>query len=170
MRKFLTMCLGMAILALAIPAQVFAQSGKYEVKGVVVDTTGTPVIGATVIEQGTTNGVTTDVNGQFVLKVNSSESVISVSYIGYLTQNLAANSELLQRLVLEEDSAMIDDVVVIGYGTVKKDDFTGSISTVKADQTNKGLATSPTDLLRGKSAGVVITTGDLDELAAEDAV
>ncbi|MBQ5924099.1 MAG: SusC/RagA family TonB-linked outer membrane protein, partial [Alistipes sp.] len=160
MRKFLTMCLGMAILALAIPAQVFAQSGKYEVKGVVVDTTGTPVIGATVIEQGTTNGVTTDVNGQFVLKVNSSESVISVSYIGYLTQNLAANSELLQRLVLEEDSAMIDDVVVIGYGTVKKDDLTGSISTVKADQTNKGLATSPTDLLRGKSAGVVITTGD----------
>ena len=154
------MCLGMAILALAIPAQVFAQSGKYEVKGVVVDTTGTPVIGATVIEQGTTNGVTTDVNGQFVLKVNSSESVISVSYIGYLTQNLAANSELLQRLVLEEDSAMIDDVVVIGYGTVKKDDLTGSISTVKADQTNKGLATSPTDLLRGKSAGVVITTGD----------
>ena len=86
------MCLGMAILALAIPAQVFAQSGKYEVKGVVVDTTGTPVIGATVIEQGTTNGVTTDVNGQFVLKVNSSESVISVSYIGYLKQNLAANS------------------------------------------------------------------------------
>ncbi|MBR5818488.1 MAG: TonB-dependent receptor plug domain-containing protein, partial [Alistipes sp.] len=160
MRKFLTMCLGMAILALAIPAQVFAQSGKYEVKGVVVDTTGTPVIGATVIEQGTTNGVTTDVNGQFVLKVNSSESVISVSYIGYLTQNLAANSELLQRLVLEEDSAMIDDVVVIGYGTVKKDDLTGSISTVKADQTNKGLATSPTDLLRGKSAGVVITSGD----------
>ena len=154
------MCLGMAILALAIPAQVFAQSGKYEVKGVVVDTTGTPVIGATVIEQGTTNGVTTDVNGQFVLKVNSSESVISVSYIGYLTQNLAANSELLQRLVLEEDSAMIDDVVVIGYGTVKKDDLTGSISTVKADQTNKGLATSPTDLLRGKSAGVVITSGD----------
>ena len=150
----------MAILALAIPAQVFAQSGKYEVKGVVVDTTGTPVIGATVIEQGTTNGVTTDVNGQFVLTVNSSESVISVSYIGYLTQNLAANSELLQRLVLEEDSAMIDDVVVIGYGTVKKDDLTGSISTVKADQTNKGLATSPTDLLRGKSAGVVITTGD----------
>ena len=154
------MCLGMAILALAIPAQVFAQSGKYEVKGVVVDSTGTPVVGAAVVEQGTTNGVSTDVNGQYVLKVNSSESVVTISYIGYLTQSLAANSELLQRVVLEEDSAMIDDVVVIGYGTVKKDDLTGSISTVKADQTNKGLATSPTDLLRGKSAGVVITSGD----------
>ena len=61
MRKFLTMCLGLAIIAMAIPAQVFAQSGKYEVKGVVVDATGTPVIGATVLEQGTTNGITTEI-------------------------------------------------------------------------------------------------------------
>ena len=154
------MCLGLAILAMAIPAQVFAQSGRYEVKGVVVDATGTPVIGASVVEQGTTNGITTDVNGQFVLSVNSSESVVVVSFIGYESQALAANSELLQRVVLAEDSAMIDDVVVIGYGVVKKNDLTGSVSTVKADQTNKGLATSPTDLLRGKSAGVVITSGD----------
>ena len=153
------MCLGLAIIAMAIPAQVFAQS-KYEVKGVVVDTTGTPVIGASVIEQGTTNGVTTDLNGQYALRVNSAESVVVISFIGYKTQELVASSSLLQNLVLEEDSEMIDDVVVIGYGVVKKNDLTGSISTVKADQTNKGLATSPTDLLRGKSAGVVITTGD----------
>ena len=153
------MCLGLAILAMAIPAQVFAQS-KYEVKGVVVDTTGTPVIGASVIEQGTTNGVTTDLNGQYVLRVQSAESVVVISFIGYKTQSLVASSSVLQNVVLEEDSEMIDDVVVIGYGVVKKDDLTGSISTVKADQTNKGLATSPTDLLRGKSAGVVITTGD----------
>ena len=153
------MCLGLAIIAMVIPAQVFAQS-KYEVKGVVVDTTGTPVIGASVIEQGTTNGVTTDLNGQYALRVNSAESVVVISFIGYKTQELVASSSLLQNVVLEEDSEMIDDVVVIGYGVVKKNDLTGSISTVKADQTNKGLATSPTDLLRGKSAGVVITTGD----------
>ncbi len=160
MRKFLTMCLGLAIIAMVVPAQVFAQSGKYEVKGVVVDTTGTPVIGASVVEQGTTNGVTTDVNGQYMLNVNNAESVVVISFIGYETKALAASSTELQRVVLAEDSAMIDDVVVIGYGTVKKNDLTGSVSTVKADQTNKGLATSPTDLLRGKSAGVVITTGD----------
>ena len=153
------MCLGLAILAMAIPAQVFAQS-KYEVKGVVVDTTGTPVIGASVVEQGTTNGVTTDVNGQYVLRVNSSESIVVISFIGYQTQSLVASSSVLSNVVLEEDSEMIDDVVVIGYGVVKKNDLTGSVSTVKADQTNKGLATSPTDLLRGKSAGVVITSGD----------
>ena len=159
MRKFLTMCLGLAVLAMAIPAQVFAQS-KYEVKGVVVDTTGTPVIGASVVEQGTTNGVTTDVNGQYLLRVNSSESIVVISFIGYHTQSLVASSSVLSNVVLEEDSEMIDDVVVIGYGVVKKNDLTGSVSTVKADQTNKGLATSPTDLLRGKSAGVVITSGD----------
>ena len=153
------MCLGLAILAMAVPAQVFAQSGKYEVKGVVVDTTGTPVIGASVIEQGTTNGVTTDFNGQYVLRVNGPESIIEISFIGYKTLALAANSDLLANAVLEDDSEMIDDVVVIGYGVVKKNDLTGSVSTVKADQTNKGLATSPTDLLRGKSAGVVITSG-----------
>ena len=153
------MCLGLAVLAMAIPAQVFAQS-KYEVKGVVVDTTGTPVIGASVVEQGTTNGVTTDVNGQYLLRVNSSESIVVISFIGYQTQSLVASSSVLSNVVLEEDSEMIDDVVVIGYGVVKKNDLTGSVSTVKADQTNKGLATSPTDLLRGKSAGVVITSGD----------
>lgn len=153
------MCLGLALLAMAMPAQVFAQS-KYEVKGVVVDTTGTPVIGASVVEQGTTNGVTTDLNGQYTLKVSNAESIVVVSFIGYKTQSLVASSELLSNVVLEEDSEMIDDVVVIGYGVVKKTDLTGSISTVKADQTNKGLVSSPTDLLRGKSAGVVITSGD----------
>ena len=153
------MCLGLALLAMAVPAQVFAQS-KYEVKGVVVDTTGSPVIGASVVEQGTTNGVTTDLNGQYVLRVNSADSVVVISFIGYKSVSLVASSDMLQNVVLEEDSEMIDDVVVIGYGVVKKNDLTGSISTVKADQTNKGLATSPTDLLRGKSAGVVITSGD----------
>ena len=134
MRKFLTMCLGLAMLLMAVPAQVFAQSGKYEVKGVVVDTTGTPVIGASVIEQGTTNGVTTDLNGQYVLMVNGPESIVEISFIGYKTLALAANSDLLANAVLEDDSEMIDDVVVIGYGVVKKNDLTGSISTVKADQ------------------------------------
>ena len=146
MRKFLTMCLGLAIIAMAIPAQVFAQS-KYEVKGVVVDTTGTPVIGASVVEQGTTNGVTTDLNGQYVLRVNSAESVVVISFIGYKTQELVASSSLLQNLVLEEDSEMIDDVVVIGYGTVKKNDLTGSVVAVKAEELNRGAVVSTQDMM-----------------------
>ena len=118
MRKFLTMCLGLAVLAMAIPAQVFAQS-KYEVKGVVVDTTGTPVIGASVVEEGTTNGVTTDVNGQYVISVEGSKSMIQVSFIGYKSQSYVASSTALAAVVLEEDSEVIDDIVIIGYCVAK---------------------------------------------------
>ena len=154
------MCLGLALLVFAVPAQVFAQSGKFEVKGVVVDTFGTPVIGATVLEQGTTNGVTTDVNGQFVLKVKSGQSIVSISYIGYLTKELAASSTELQRVVLEEDSAMIDDVVVIGYGTVKKNDLTGSVVAVKAEDINRGAIVSTQDMMQGKVPGLQVIPGD----------
>ena len=153
------MCLGLAVLAMAIPAQVFAQS-KYEVKGVVVDTTGTPVIGASVVEQGTTNGVTTDLNGQYVLRVQSAESVVTITYIGYKTQTLVASSELLKNLVLEEDSEMIDDVVIIGYGTVKKDDLTGSVVAVKADELNRGAVVSTQDMMQGKVPGLQVIPGD----------
>ncbi|MBO7282176.1 MAG: carboxypeptidase-like regulatory domain-containing protein, partial [Alistipes sp.] len=154
------MCLGLAILALAVPTQVFAQSGKFEVKGVVVDATGNPIIGATVLEQGTTNGITTDFNGQFVLKVQSGQSVVSISYIGYLTKSYVAISTELQRVVLEEDSAMIDDVVVIGYGTVKKNDLTGSVVAVKAEDINRGAIVSTQDMMQGKVPGLQVIPGD----------
>ncbi|MBQ8366674.1 MAG: TonB-dependent receptor [Alistipes sp.] len=154
------MCLGLAILAMAIPAQVFAQSGRYDVKGVVVDATGTPVIGASVVEQGTTNGITTDVNGQFQLSVSSAESIVTISFIGYETKALAANSTELQRVVLAEDSAMIDDIVVIGYGTVKKEDMTGSVVAVKADELNRGAVVSTQDMMQGKVPGLQVIPGD----------
>ena len=154
------MCLGLALLAMAIPAQVFAQSGKYEVKGVVVDSTGTPVIGASVVEQGTTNGITTDVNGQFVLNVQGEQSIVQISFIGYVTKSLAASSTELQYVVLEDDSAMIDDVVVIGYGTVKKDDLTGSVVAIKAEELNRGAVVSTQDMMQGKVPGLQIIPGD----------
>ena len=154
------MCLGLALLAMAIPAQVFAQSGKYEVKGVVVDSTGTPVIGASVVEQGTTNGITTDVNGQFVLYVQGEQSIVQISFIGYVTKSLAASSTELQYVVLEDDSAMIDDVVVIGYGTVKKDDLTGSVVAIKAEELNRGAVVSTQDMMQGKVPGLQIIPGD----------
>ena len=160
MRKFLTMCLGLALLVMAIPAQVFAQSGKYEVKGVVVDSTGTPVIGASVVEQGTTNGITTDVNGQFVLNVQGEQSIVQISFIGYVTKSLAASSTELQHVVLEDDSALIDDVVVIGYGTVKKDDLTGSVVAIKAEELNRGAVVSTQDMMQGKVPGLQIIPGD----------
>ncbi len=159
MKKVLAMCLGVMILCVCTPPlRVFAQA-KYTVNGVVVDNSGNPVIGASVVEQGTVNGVTTDIDGAFAITVKSPQSVVEVSYIGYKTVQRVASSTDLARLVLEEDLMALDEVVVIGYGAVKKNDMTGSVATVKADQLNKGLVSSPADLMLGKSAGVVVTPG-----------
>lgn len=144
------------VLSCTLAAPVFAQGG-YEVKGVVVDQAG-PVIGATVLEKGTTNGVSTGLDGDFVLRVSSADAVIEVSCIGYSTQTFTA-SQMPAKITISEDALFLDDVVVIGYGTVKKSDMTGSVSAVKADQLNKGVVSSPSALLQGKSAGVVITPG-----------
>lgn len=153
MKRILT---AIAVLLMAC-ATVFAQGG-YQVKGVVVDDMG-PVIGAAVVQQGTTNGTSTGIDGDFVLTVPNADAMIEISCIGYATQVFKA-SEVPSTITLAEDSHFLDEVVVIGYGTVKKSDLTGSVSTVKADEINKGVITSPTDLLRGKSAGVVVTAGN----------
>ena len=140
-----------------IGTTVFAQNGGYQVKGVVVDSQG-PVIGATVMEAGTTNGTSTGLDGDFILTVSSADATVEVSCIGYSSQTFKANA-VPAEIFMVEDSEFLDDVVVIGYGTVKKSDLTGSVSTVKADEINKGVITTPADLLRGKTAGVVVTAG-----------
>ena len=152
MKRILT---SIAVL-LAACATVFAQGG-YQVKGVVVDAMG-PVIGATVMEQGTSKGTSTGLDGDYTLTVSGPDAVIEISCIGYATQTFAAK-DVPATVTLGEDTHFLDEVVVIGYGTVKKSDLTGSVSTVKADEVNKGVITTPADLLRGKSAGVVVTSG-----------
>ena len=152
MKRFLTT---VAVL-IAACATVFAQGG-YTVKGVVVDAQG-PVIGAAVLQQGTSNGTSTGIDGDYTLTVPNGDAIIEVSCIGYGTLTFKA-SEVPGTITLVEDTEFLEDVVVIGYGTVKKSDLTGSVSTVKADDINKGVVTTPADLLRGKSAGVVVTAG-----------
>lgn len=107
-----------------LPPPSFAQSG-YQVKGIVVDSQG-PVIGATVLEEGTTNGTSTGLDGDYILTVASSDAVVSISCIGYTTRTFKA-SAIPAVVTLVEDSEFLDDVVVIGYGTVKKGDVTGSV-------------------------------------------
>lgn len=155
MNRVLTLCASF-VLSCIMGVSVFAQGG-YAVKGVVVDQAG-PVIGATVIEKGTNNGVSTGLDGDWSLTVSSASAVVEISCIGYATQSFVA-SQLPAVITLSEDTEFLDDVVVIGYGTVKKSDMTGSVSAVKADQLNKGVVSSPSALLQGKSAGVVITPG-----------
>ena len=156
MKRIVTKLVALMLLSI-MSTTVFAQSG-YQVKGVVTDALG-PVVGATVIEQGTANGTSTDLDGNFVLKVSGADAVVEINCIGYAPVSFKA-SEVPATVTLAEDAEFLDEVVVIGYGTVKKSDMTGSVSAVKADQLNKGVVSSPTSLLQGKSAGVVVTAGD----------
>lgn len=97
------------------------------VKGQVVDLNGDPVIGASVLEKGTNNGVITDIDGNFTLKVANRNSVVVVSYLGYKATEVKASDKKISQITLREDSEILDEVVVVGYGTQKKATLTGSI-------------------------------------------
>ena len=89
------------------------------VKGRILDSTGEPIIGASIIEKGTTNGTITDIDGNFSLSVSSSKAILVVSYLGYKSVELSASDKKLNEIVLKEDTEMLDEVVVVGYGAVK---------------------------------------------------
>ena len=116
-----------------VPEEVKTVKGKKQVSGVIVDTNGDPVIGANVVEKGTTNGTITDLDGKFTLEVNDN-SVLQVSYIGYNTQEVSANGKTSFSIKLGENTQTLDEVVVVGYGTMKKSDLTGSVTNVKAEK------------------------------------
>ena len=152
MKRILT---ALAVL-LAACATVFAQ-GKYQVKGVVEDAMG-PVIGATVLEVGTANGVSTGLDGDYILTVSSADATVEISCIGYATQTFKAGA-VPARVVLAEDTNFLDEVVVIGYGTVKKSDMTGSVTAIKNEEINRGAIVSTQDMLKGKVAGLQVVPG-----------
>ena len=150
LKALLTLLVG---LFLSIGA--FAQ--QIAVKGHVKDTTGEPVIGANVLVKGTTNGTITDFDGNFMLNVPK-DAILSVSFVGYKSAEVKAASTVM--VTLEDDSQELDAVVVIGYGSVKKNDMTGSVTAIKPDKLNKGLITNAQDMMTGKIAGVsVISKG-----------
>ena len=153
MKRFLTAVA--VLLAGAFSQSVFAQGG-YQVKGVVVDSQG-PVIGATVIEKGTANGVSTGIDGDFVLTVSNASATVEVSCIGYATQTFAA-SAVPGTITLLEDSEFLDDVVVIGYGTLSKKELSSSIVQVGKEDFLQGSVSSPMEMLTGKVAGLNVST------------
>ena len=152
MKRILT-----AIAVLLAACVTVSAQGGYQVKGVVVDALG-PVIGATVLEQGTTNGTSTGLDGDYTLTVSSARAVIEISCIGYATQTFTA-SEVPAEVLLLEDTEFLDDVVVIGYGTVKKNDMTGSVTAIKNEEINRGAIVSTQDMLKGKVAGLQVVPG-----------
>ena len=131
------------------------QQGK-KVTGVVVDATGEPVIGANVVVKGTTNGTITDFDGNYTIEGVSASDVLVFSYIGYLSQEITIGNQAAINVTLSEDSQALEEVVVVGYGVMRKSDVTGSIGVAKGDDLTKNQNFSALDNLRGKVSGVNI--------------
>lgn len=137
---------------------LLSAQGGFGVSGTVQDDLG-PVIGATVVEQGTSNGTTTDSDGGYSLTVGSPDSPVVFSCIGYVTQVIQA-SQVPSTVTLKADSEFLSESVVIGYGTVRKDDMTGSVAAIKAEDLNRGAVVNTQDMLKGKISGLLVTPGD----------
>ena len=137
---------------------MYAQSGSVGlVKGTVTDSNGESIIGASVVVKGTANGTITNLDGQFQINAPSNGTLV-ISYIGYKAVELPIAGQKEINIKLADDTELLSEVVVIGYGSVKKEDATGSVVAIKIDEKNKGLATTAQDLLGGKIAGVNVTS------------
>lgn len=143
--------IGLLLLFCLIPLWSIAQN--ITVKGVVKDNFGESVIGANVTEKGTTNGMITDLDGNFSLTVQKNATLV-ISYIGYMTQEIAVKGNTQFNIILKEDSKALEEVVVIGYGTARKSDVTGSIASVGGDKLREMPATNITYALQNRIAGV----------------
>ena len=127
------------------------------VTGTVSDEQNVPLPGATVLEKGTSNGTTTDFDGNFTIQVSDESAILAISFLGYATKEYPLNGQTNVSAVLQEDSSLLDEVVVVGYGVQKKSDVTGSIASVKSEDFNKGVVANPGQLLQGKLAGVNVS-------------
>lgn len=134
---------------------------QIKVTGTIVDKSGEPIIGANIVEKGTANGTISDLDGRFTLNVQSATSVLVVSYIGYKTTETSAK-EKNTRITLTEDSELVDEVVVIGYGTQRKGDVTSAVASVKAEDFIIGKIGDAAELIKGKVAGLTIAKGSGD--------
>ncbi len=157
------------------PAQTYAapvasqvsQSNTHRVTGTVLDENGEPIIGASIIEKGTSNGVATDIDGKFVLNVGANATV-SVSYIGYEPQDVKVNGQSTLNITLKENAQVLDDVVVVGFGTQKKVNLTGSVATVDTKVLEDRPVANAVQALQGAVPGMLITnnSGALDQNAS----
>lgn len=145
------------LLALFLLNSAIGFTQNLTVTGVVYDNTGESLIGVNVVEKGTTNGTITGINGDFTLDVERGKTLV-FSYIGYETQEIVVSQNVIN-VTLQDDTQRLEEVVVVGYGKMSRKDLTSSITTIKADDLNKGgVYTSPGQMLQGKVPGLSITT------------
>jgi TonB-dependent starch-binding outer membrane protein SusC len=141
------------LLLITLPALAQDKS----VSGTIKDSSGEPVPGATILEKGTQNGVIADFDGNFNISLSSDNAIITISFVGFKTQEIAVGSRTTINVVLGEDVEELAEIVVIGYGTQEAKDVTGVVATVTPDDFNKGIIVSPENLISGKVAGVSVT-------------
>lgn len=131
-----------------------------KVTGTIVDAAGEPIIGASVMVKGTSNGAVTDIDGNFTINNVPEDATLVFSYVGYRTQNLSARGKSNFQISLEEDKQLLDEVVVVGYGVQRKSDVTGALTRVNEEQLNNRPVSNAIEALQGKAAGVDITTSE----------
>lgn len=136
------------------------QGGQRTITGTVLDDRGDPIIGATIAVQGTSQGTITNIDGEYTLPDVAENATVTISYIGYQTLTFAATDKTLAKVVLKEDTEVLDEVVVVGYGTVKKRDLTGSVTSLNSDVISSVPATTAVEALQGRASGVVISTSN----------
>jgi len=141
-------------LFLLIIQQSWAQTKS--VTGKVSDEKGNPIAGASVLVKGTNIGTSTNASGNFTLGVPTSATILVISYVGYSSQEADITSSSNISISLKPESSTLSDVVVVGYGTARRKDLTGSVASVKEKDFNKGVITAPDQLIQGKAAGVLV--------------
>ncbi|MCK0135715.1 TonB-dependent receptor [Arenibacter sp. S6351L] len=144
--------------------QSFIELDKYQqtITGTITDENGTPLPGANIIEKGTTNGTQADFDGNFAITLAENNAILLISYIGFSTKEIGLNGQTILNVQLEESASALDEIVVVGYGTVKKSDITGSVSSISDKDFNPGVNASVDQLIQGKASGVQIaqTSGE----------
>ncbi len=137
---------------------VLSATAQVSVTGIVQDKSGEPLIGATVQEKGNTaNGTATGIDGDFSLKVKSAKATLLVSYVGMKSQEVALDGRTEVTIVLQDDTELLEEVVVVGYGTQRKSDITGSVARISEEQMKQSIVTNADQMLQGKVAGVQVT-------------
>lgn len=130
------------------------QQQKKKISGLITDTSNMPIIGANVVEKGTSNGAITDVDGKFSLDVESGTTLV-ISYIGYLEQEIIVGSSTKLNIILHEDEQTLDEVVVVGYGTQKKVSVVGAVTTISPSELQFGTTRSLSNNIGGQLAGII---------------
>lgn len=133
-------------------------TGKYKLTGTVVDGNGEPIIGASVLEQGTKNGTVTDIDGNFVLNTSKENPTLDISYIGFLSQQVKARNGVATKVTMKENAQNLEELVVVGYGTMKKKDMTGAVASIKMSDEPVNTVSSVSHALAGKAAGLQVST------------